>query len=68
MLHSQGSPAIHIVNRINPVPHIDTHFLKKSVLILYSHLQIYLGLAISLFPVHFGVKIFHVFYFERDFE
>ena len=28
MPHSHGSPIIHILNRINPIPRIDTYFFK----------------------------------------
>ena len=54
MPHSQGSPIIPILSRINPIPRTDTYFLRY-ILILSSHLR--LGLPKGLFPVGLLVKI-----------
>ena len=48
MPHSQGSPIIHILSRINTIPRIDTYYLKL-ILIWSSHLR--LGCPRGLFPV-----------------
>ena len=50
----QDSPINPIPCRINPIPHIDTYFLK-SIVILSSHLS--LGLPKGIFPAGVPVKI-----------
>ena len=56
----KGSPVIPILSRINPIPCIDTHFLR-SILILSSHLC--LSLPKGLFPVGLPVKILYIYLF-----
>ena len=50
----KGSPIVPILSRINPIPHIDSYFLKV-LLILSFHLRI--GLPKGLFPVGLPDKI-----------
>ena len=47
--------ALPILSTINPIPHIDIHFFKKTILIMSSHLC--LGLPKGLLPVGLHVKI-----------
>ena len=50
----KGSPIVSILSRIDPIPRIDTYFLR-SILILSPHLR--LGLLRYLFRVTLFVKI-----------
>ena len=50
----KGSPIIPILSQINPIPRIDTYFLR-SILILSSHLR--LGYSNRLFPVGLPDKL-----------
>ena len=36
MLHSQGSPIIPILSRINPIPRIDTYLFKIILILSFS--------------------------------
>ena len=50
----KGSPKISILNRINPIPRIDTYFFKIHLMLFY-HLG--LGLLKSFFSVSLPVTI-----------
>ena len=54
MPHSQGFSNNPILSRVNPIPRIDTYFLR-SILISPSHLR--LGHPKGIFPVGVPVKI-----------
>jgi len=54
MPHSQGSPIIHTLSRINPFPAM-IPISSRPILILSAHLR--LGVAKGLFPVGLPVKI-----------
>ena len=60
-----GSPKIHILSLVNPIPRIDTHFFKLYFK-LSSHLH--LGLPIGLFPVGLPVKILQFYYAKMYIE